>query len=255
MKDAYYFSHDSGAHKDPKIIQLRTIQGWAGYGIFWAIIETLRDQSKWRWEAKLKQGLTIAIGGDEKQILSVIETLLELKLLEEEKDYIHAPSLTRRMKEFEKKRTRYAENGRKGGIKSGQARLQPLLKQGFKQKESDAQALKESKVKKSSKEEPTFSFLDSFLKGFPEVKPEYQLRGKGEVEINTTKAMILKLCELNGGGPEEARWYYNKLDDVGFYNRSNFPMKVSEMVEDLTDLFKRKWVKKMTEREFKEING
>jgi hypothetical protein len=44
-KDAYYFSHDSNARNDPKILKLRVKHGMRGYGIFWSLIEMLRDQS------------------------------------------------------------------------------------------------------------------------------------------------------------------------------------------------------------------
>jgi hypothetical protein len=244
MKDAYYFSHDSGAHKDPKIIQLRTIHGWAGYGIFWAIIETLRDQSKWKWEARLKQGLTIAIGGDEKQISSVIETLLELKLLEEEKDYIHAPSLTRRMKEFEKKRARYAENGRKGGIKSGEARLQPSLKQGFKQNGSNAQALKESKVKKSSKERD--HFFSFFLS-------DYGKSPTGIVytntDFNTRKSFMWKMFEPLGYTKDQCKRYYERVHDRNWTNKDGDPYTVKMLVDEVLYYHKKGWLVKEGEHD------
>ncbi|WP_127846177.1 Lin1244/Lin1753 domain-containing protein [Psychroflexus aestuariivivens] len=44
-KEAYYFSHDSNARQDEKILALRMKHGWEGYGIYWAIIEKLRDES------------------------------------------------------------------------------------------------------------------------------------------------------------------------------------------------------------------
>jgi len=44
-KDAYYFSHDSNARNDEKIISLRMNHGWEGYGIYWALIEMLRDSA------------------------------------------------------------------------------------------------------------------------------------------------------------------------------------------------------------------
>lgn len=40
-----YFSHDSNARNDEKLIRLRMRHKWEGYGIFWAIIEKLRDSS------------------------------------------------------------------------------------------------------------------------------------------------------------------------------------------------------------------
>src|SRR5450759_4970111 len=48
MKDAYFFSHDSNARNDPKILACRSIYGWAGVGMYWAIIEFLREQPSYR---------------------------------------------------------------------------------------------------------------------------------------------------------------------------------------------------------------
>lgn len=43
MKEAYYFSHDSNARNDDKIIKLRMKYKWEGFGLYWAIIERLRE--------------------------------------------------------------------------------------------------------------------------------------------------------------------------------------------------------------------
>lgn len=43
-KDAYYFSHDSNAQDDPKCMLLIDQLGMEGYGIFWALIERLRNE-------------------------------------------------------------------------------------------------------------------------------------------------------------------------------------------------------------------
>ena len=43
-KDCYYFPHDSNAKDDPKCVLLIEQLGMEGYGIYWMLIETLRDQ-------------------------------------------------------------------------------------------------------------------------------------------------------------------------------------------------------------------
>lgn len=45
MKDSVYFQHDYNAHNDEKIIKLRMKYGWQGYGIFWALIEIMREST------------------------------------------------------------------------------------------------------------------------------------------------------------------------------------------------------------------
>lgn len=49
MKDAFYFSHDSNARNDPKILAMRSKYGCAGYGWYWMFIETLRDQPNYKY--------------------------------------------------------------------------------------------------------------------------------------------------------------------------------------------------------------
>lgn len=46
-KEAYYFSHDSNASADPKILNMRLDYGLEGYGMYWMIVELLRDQEQY----------------------------------------------------------------------------------------------------------------------------------------------------------------------------------------------------------------
>ena len=43
-KDAYYFSHDSNAQHDPKILRMMANRGWKAYGLYWGIVEKLREE-------------------------------------------------------------------------------------------------------------------------------------------------------------------------------------------------------------------
>ena len=43
-KDAFYFSHDTNAHSDPKIMLLLSETGLAGLGMYWIIIEILHQE-------------------------------------------------------------------------------------------------------------------------------------------------------------------------------------------------------------------
>ena len=47
-KDAYYFSHDANARHDPKMIRLRSKLGMEGVGIFWCIVEMLRESGDYK---------------------------------------------------------------------------------------------------------------------------------------------------------------------------------------------------------------
>lgn len=47
-KDAYYFPHDSNARNDEKIIAVRMKYGIEGYGIYFAILEKLRESADYK---------------------------------------------------------------------------------------------------------------------------------------------------------------------------------------------------------------
>ena len=48
MKKSFYFSHDTNAASDPKILQMLGVYGACGYGWFWMIIELLAEQSDYK---------------------------------------------------------------------------------------------------------------------------------------------------------------------------------------------------------------
>jgi hypothetical protein len=49
-KEAYYFSHDANARNDSKILSMRFDYGTEGYGMYWIIIECLREESKHKFK-------------------------------------------------------------------------------------------------------------------------------------------------------------------------------------------------------------
>lgn len=49
-KDAYYFSHDSNAINDPKIADMIFDYHMEGYGLFWVVIERLRESENYKLE-------------------------------------------------------------------------------------------------------------------------------------------------------------------------------------------------------------
>lgn len=116
-KDAYYFSHDSNAHKAPKILKLRSKFGWEGYGIFWAIVETLREQENYSWKADEKELLSFSFANGEPIVNQVIDYCIEIELLIVTDDgFLQSESLNRRMEIREEKRRKKVEAGKKGAL-------------------------------------------------------------------------------------------------------------------------------------------
>ena len=118
MKDAYYFPHDSNSKNDPKIIKLLQKHDWYGYGLYWALIEMLRENEKYELQ-KEYDVYAYALRTDSKIIKSVIEDF-DLFKIDGEKFY--SQSLKNRMEKFDKKK----EQARKAAMKRWEKKAQKM---------------------------------------------------------------------------------------------------------------------------------
>ena len=72
MKDAYYFSHDSNARNDQRLIKLRMKYGMEGYGIYFGIIEILREQEDYILFESDVDGIAYDLRIEPKQLEDII---------------------------------------------------------------------------------------------------------------------------------------------------------------------------------------
>ena len=98
-KDAYYFSHDSNARNDEKILSLRMQFGMEGYGIYWAIIEMLRDSTDYRMQTQFER-IAFELHADSVRVESILQ---DFELFESDGEYFWSESLLRRMQIKEEK--------------------------------------------------------------------------------------------------------------------------------------------------------
>lgn len=110
MKDAYWFKHDSNARTDEKIIDLRSDLGYEGYGIYWALIEFLRETENYEAEYKPKR-LAMALQTDEGLISQVIEGYRLFNL--DDNGIFYSESLKKRMEPLDEKRKQQREKALK----------------------------------------------------------------------------------------------------------------------------------------------
>ena len=115
-KDAYYFSHDSNAKDDFKCMLLIEEMGLEGYGIFWLLIEVLRDQENYKYPLKFLPSLARKYNTTLAK-MRVVVLNYGLFILEEEKLFF-STSLNKRMALMNGKK----EQARLAGIKSGEVR-------------------------------------------------------------------------------------------------------------------------------------
>ena len=83
IKNSYYFSHDCNARTDEKILKLRAKFGWEGYGIFWAIIETLAETTDGYFDLDDEAigGLSLSVGVAKDKLKEILDYLIKIKLL------------------------------------------------------------------------------------------------------------------------------------------------------------------------------
>lgn len=110
MKDSYWFRHDVNARRDEKIIDLIADLGYEGYGIFWALIEYLRECAYYEAEYKPKR-LSVALGVGQDLIEQVVKGYKLFHL--DENGMFYSSSLKSRMKEMDRSREMQREKANK----------------------------------------------------------------------------------------------------------------------------------------------
>ena len=116
-KETYYFSHDSNALTDTKILNMRADYGLEGYGLYWAIIEMMRNEEDYKLNLNKNtyraiKTLTNTSIDIEKFIKDCIE---DYELFKQEEEKFYSKSLLSRMQEYERKKQIKRENGKLGG--------------------------------------------------------------------------------------------------------------------------------------------
>lgn len=114
-KDAFYFPHDSNAKDDIKCVELIGDLGLEGYGIYWVLIETLREQPDYTYPIKLLSPLARRFGSEPDKFQKVVLDY-DLFVIEDEKIFFSA-SLKRRMQLYEHKKEQAREAGKKSAEK------------------------------------------------------------------------------------------------------------------------------------------
>jgi hypothetical protein len=121
MKAAQYFSHDSNARNDEKIIALRMKLGWEGFGLYWAIVEMLRESTDYRLSVNFNL-LAFELRTSNETVKSIV-TGFGLFTIEE--DQFYSQSLCNRMLLKEEVSDKNRENAlKRWGKKAPEKRAQ-----------------------------------------------------------------------------------------------------------------------------------
>ena len=145
-KDAFYFSHDSNARNDQRLMKIRMKHGMQGYGIYFGIVEILREQTEYCLSKKDIDSIAYDLRID----VDVVEDIIyNYDLFQIDDDSFHSRSLTRRMARMDVIR----EKRSLAGIKSGEVRSQSKQIDNTSSTSVQQTGKKEKKVKESKVKE------------------------------------------------------------------------------------------------------
>ena len=201
-KETYYFSHDSNALTDTKILNMRADYGLEGYGLFWTIIEMMRNEEDYRLylnkntyrAIKTLTNTTIDV---EKFINDCIE---DFGLFKKDANKFYSSSLLRRMEQKDKKSATAREKAQKRW--SGNAIAMPQ------QSSSNANKIKENKEKENKiketkeKENKRIEIKDIYNQYCPKLPQVQKLTEKRKKAIDEflkefTKEQFIKICQIS----------------------------------------------------------
>lgn len=158
QKDSCYFSHDANAKDDYKCMLLIDQLGLEGYGIFWVLVETLREQKNYKYPLRLVPSLARKYNTTQAKMETVIKAygLFSIDKIDK-KSFFFSGSLNRRMQVFEHKKLQQIEAGKKG-VEAKKAKAQKQIEElsgndSTNRPSTDPQANKEKEIKLKEIEE------------------------------------------------------------------------------------------------------
>jgi hypothetical protein len=153
-KEAYYFSHDANAQDDPKCMLLIDQLGMEGYGIFWGLIEKLRNEPDYKLPIYVLPSLAKRWGTSKEKVQTVVS---EFGLFVMDENMFFSERLQRSMLLKSEKARANALNRWK--LSDGNATaMQPHSDRNATAMQKDAIKVKKSKEKESKVNDSNISY-------------------------------------------------------------------------------------------------
>lgn len=112
QKITNYFSHDSNARNDEKLVRLRMKHGAAGYGVYFMILERMREEADYM-SAKDYNMIAFDLRVSAAIVKSVVEDF-GLFVFTDGGEYFYSESFNRRMNNVDALRRQRSKAGKKG---------------------------------------------------------------------------------------------------------------------------------------------
>lgn len=225
-KDAYYFSHDSNAKDDPKCVLLIEQLGAEGYGIFWILIETLRDQPNYKYPLALIPAIARRYNTTAEKMKTVV---MQYGLFQIEDDkFFFSDSLNRRMESFEHRKQIASYAGKKSAEKRlalnvSSTDVQPAFNEGSTLNKIRGDKKRVNKSKEYIEIFSSYSSNNSDL--FKALNDFAEMRKSINKPLSTERAAQMLLTKLDGI-TSDSKIKIAILEQSTFHNwQSAFPLK------------------------------
>jgi hypothetical protein len=223
-KDAYYFSHDSNAHNDTKILSMVCDYGMKGYGMFWVMVENLREQGEYKLkhEKSTWKALSMQMQCTVEEVKKYIEDCThEYALFEMGEDlYFYSNSLNRRMDKYQDIKIKRAEAANKRW--SNASAIQEGSKSNASALQNDAKEMKLKERKEKNIYTPDF---EKFYSMYPRPEDKQRtfknwnkcLKGNTAEEIMQAADKYKKVAEKENREKQYIKSSANFLGQDGCY--------------------------------------
>lgn len=124
MSNREFFSHDSDAFYDEKIVGMRADYGFESYGLWWFIIERMRKEQDFKldYNKKIFRSIKVLTGTTIDVEKFINDCINEYELFVLEKDKFYSKSFLNRMNLMIEKQQRKSEQARIAGKRSAEVR-------------------------------------------------------------------------------------------------------------------------------------
>lgn len=112
MKDTIYFRHDYNARNDPKLLKLRAKYGLEGLGLYWCIIEILRESTDVRFKTYDSDTIVLQTNYDG-NINVFLKDCISFELFKTDGDYFWSDRLIEDVDQMKQKSIKATESVKK----------------------------------------------------------------------------------------------------------------------------------------------
>lgn len=184
VKDTYTFLHDANARNDVRMLTLRAKYGMEGYGVYFALLEILRESTDYRIPSALLEGISASFCVSHDRFTAIVNTATELGLFAEENQELFSPALLRRMSIYDAKRDTLKANAQQRWRKQSNVAMQLHTNCNASQEHEQEHIKSISKSKsRSQKRARAEAFKEPDRSGFPRRKlDEFNLLWMSDTE-------------------------------------------------------------------------